>query len=576
MRIFHKFQLTMNKRKKRFFTLDEIRNFIKNLETKTKRMPELIGFRSEDVCKNFKNLITMCNSLSIIFLQYNLIHETLSFLKKAAEADTALCKYGNLLDRLWQGRLVTYNNLAFLYHKVGQYKDCLKFLYEAQSLMVTIKEAGGISNCDIFIASNLLTFVALWKIRRYKEASGYLEKSAQMINSVIKGEKPSKLSKLCTQNLFGIVIMSHAGLSVKLEGSYDKAIGMLKDGLRNFSGEDVTVRALITDLIKELQKNRASTQSFLSEHSFDFKPEAIDFDKNSYIFPEINSDIFGKPVKKDKDWLVSKEFEHILFIATFLPFISPKTPLIRTSELEFEQSKTKIYVDTEDSDKNTDNNEDIPVSLTNIPRPYAQLMNNIVSKRKIPQPEVRFSSKISSGRGIKSTPRTRESERGVMRSWWDDSKFISKIKQATKEHSKTRLDTSKPRYQSEPRNAAKSGIPRPSTKNHGLPFLDTSIQDPTQRMMYFSPNVNFQRPSLKSRNLGTAREAKDQGKHIMIEFSPGRYREGESIPVELVPVPPKPKHEKKISIKPTLEQEKYASALDYMEDRENVSEYFIL
>lgn len=105
----------------------------------------------------------------------------------------------------------------------------------------------------------------------------------------------------------------------------------------------------------------------------------------------------------------------MLFVATFLPFISPKTPLIRTTDLEFEKSKTRIVIDTEEIDSSEDETE-MPISLANISRPYAQLMNNIISKRKMGPDLAAFSSKISPPRGIKSTPRTRESERSGMRS----------------------------------------------------------------------------------------------------------------------------------------------------------------
>lgn len=92
-------------------------------------------------------------------------------------------------------------------------------------------------------------------------------------------------------------------------------------------------------------------------------------------------------------------------------------------------------------------------------------------------------------------------------------------------------------------------------------------------MMYYSPNINLQRSNLKSRHVPNIKEAKDQGKHIMIEFSPGRYRDGESIAVDLVPVPPKQKPGKNRSVDPIIDFKNYDSALDYLEDRENFCDF---
>ena len=89
-----------SKRRRKFYTIIEIHNMISSIEQKSKRMPEIIGFRSPDICKNFKDLITLCNSLSIVFIQYDLIQDCLQLLKVAGEADSNLCKHGTVIDRL--------------------------------------------------------------------------------------------------------------------------------------------------------------------------------------------------------------------------------------------------------------------------------------------------------------------------------------------------------------------------------------------------------------------------------------------------------------------------------------------
>ena len=85
--------------KKKYHTIEEVYEIVKKLEVSTKRMPELLGFRSIDIGKSYKKLVSLCNSLSIIFEQYNLYNRSLELLKKASEADKALKRYGNSSDK---------------------------------------------------------------------------------------------------------------------------------------------------------------------------------------------------------------------------------------------------------------------------------------------------------------------------------------------------------------------------------------------------------------------------------------------------------------------------------------------
>ena len=103
--------------KRKYHSIDQVLEIVSKLETSTKRLPELLGFRSTDISKSYKKLITLCNSLSIIFEQYNLHNRALELLRKASEADKGLKRYGSNSDRLWQGSLITSCNLALLFHK---------------------------------------------------------------------------------------------------------------------------------------------------------------------------------------------------------------------------------------------------------------------------------------------------------------------------------------------------------------------------------------------------------------------------------------------------------------------------
>ena len=48
---------------------------------------------------NFRGFISLCTSISIKLLQYDLLQETLSVLIKASEADKLLCEIGNMQDQ---------------------------------------------------------------------------------------------------------------------------------------------------------------------------------------------------------------------------------------------------------------------------------------------------------------------------------------------------------------------------------------------------------------------------------------------------------------------------------------------
>ena len=85
---------------KKYFSINQVFELVRKNELTTKRLPELLGFRSVDIAKSFKKLITLCNSLSIIFEQYNLHNRALELLKKASEADKGLKRYGTGSDRL--------------------------------------------------------------------------------------------------------------------------------------------------------------------------------------------------------------------------------------------------------------------------------------------------------------------------------------------------------------------------------------------------------------------------------------------------------------------------------------------
>lgn len=99
---------------RKFTSIKEALNQVAVLNAKCSPLQLL---NTQHISSAFKTLIARCNSLAIVFLQYKLHNEVLKLLKTAAAADINLYKYGSLMDRLWQGRLVTYNNLVFFFQQ---------------------------------------------------------------------------------------------------------------------------------------------------------------------------------------------------------------------------------------------------------------------------------------------------------------------------------------------------------------------------------------------------------------------------------------------------------------------------
>jgi hypothetical protein len=54
----------------------------------------------------------------------------LDLLKRASVADDALYDKAEYVDRFWLGRLVTFNNFAVLFSKIGDLNSALKFTFD--------------------------------------------------------------------------------------------------------------------------------------------------------------------------------------------------------------------------------------------------------------------------------------------------------------------------------------------------------------------------------------------------------------------------------------------------------------
>lgn len=465
------------KRRRKFHSINEVHSMISHMEQKSKRMPEIIGFRSSDTCKNFKDLLTLCNSLSIVFLQYDLIQDCLQILKSAGEADSNLCKYGTVLDKLWQGRILTYNNLAFLYHKVNQPGDSLKFLYEAHGLAQNIKESGGVAKYDLQVSSNILTFITLWKLKRYQQATTYAELASDNLNAIANGKKSSNFTEENIQNLFSILGIIMAGLAVKTEGSVKKAQLILEDCLSQIDDERHAAKTLLRDQMRELYRMRNMSMSALNASNSEV---SIETHSEDGFLPKIPSEVLNSSLKPNYDWLITKDFETIFFITCFVPFISPNTPMIKTADLESARGKIE-----EEELLDTSN------PIKELPQEFESELESSIGL-----PRLRGFSKFKKVSMSKMTAYRKQSA-------------VDKSPPRSQAWYEKRVDS---RFPSEPRGSRYSNRPI-------LPRLNTPYKGEV--------------PSRGYENVKRPKEYRNQ--HIMLEFNP---MSGDDIPVELIPMPP--------------------------------------
>lgn len=154
------------------YSVEEAKDIVNRLFVNCKRL-NTVG-TARVLVEESKHLITLCNSLSVMFMEYTLLEEASYVVNIAGEADKFIDEFGNYIERSWQGRLLCYTNISCFYYLKGNYHHCLAALYRAQELSIFISEGSEPPNSDILLAASLLTFIALWKISEFAESRKYL------------------------------------------------------------------------------------------------------------------------------------------------------------------------------------------------------------------------------------------------------------------------------------------------------------------------------------------------------------------------------------------------------------------
>lgn len=225
----------------------------------------------------------------------------------------------------------------------------MKLLLQAESFLISLTESNLVPQVDIELSVNMLTFATLWKVKKFKEASIYLERSAKLINEVITAKRASKISKASSNNLYGIIVMGLAALKCIVEEDTKNAIKMCKDAAKQLDANDNLCKPLILDLANFINEHKESAFKFPNISHVEFKPGSF----HMFQSQETHNQLPSLRLKNIGDWLITEKYEKILFITTFVPLISSLTPWIDPTELEKAQSRLKSGSLSEGYDKIT-------------------------------------------------------------------------------------------------------------------------------------------------------------------------------------------------------------------------------
>lgn len=303
--------------------------------------------------------------------------------------------------------------------------------------MVLIKESDEYLSADVEICVQMITFVTLWKLKKFPDAKEYLESAASILNKIVQGIIESKMSKNSSQNLYALIVMSLGALKIVVENDVREAVGMCEE-----------------------------CKSQLEENSLCFR-----------LLCEFIGKLTMKGLMKE-DFLVTEIYQKVLFVTTFMPLISPNTPLVKVSELESEQDRSV----------------------------GGEEMNSVNSYKGVSSKERLDTSRVSR-RACKSTPRS-----NLVKPWWESNKIFDKPP-------RTRANDSS--FKSEPRGK----------------HLDKHKYSPALMMPKLPKRLS--RDSFYSEISAAvkAKETKAEEKElIMFEFNPGLETNSGEYQIQLVPL----------------------------------------
>lgn len=281
-------------------TLSQVLSDVDNLDKKCKRIAQLLGYRSSEIPKTYRQFISLCNSLSIVFLQFNLNQHSFNVLNRAVQCDVSMFFEGSIEDRTWYGRALLYCNLGYLMMQINDVPSSLKFLYDAESLILEIREMSAEIDHnleDLTLAHASLTFAILCKIGRVSSAHKYLDIAVNQYNEIARKTRSSRLNKTGIANLYCLLIPAVRILHSHREKKMILAAEVAREVLLKVNEVDVAGALLLEKYVNTADEGL--------------------------------------------EMINSEEYRNILFVTSFFPFITNTTPVIDFEELMFEQEQSR-------------------------------------------------------------------------------------------------------------------------------------------------------------------------------------------------------------------------------------------
>jgi hypothetical protein len=199
------------------------------------------------------------------------------------------------LQKAWKGRVLLYLNTGFFMVVIGDYPSSLKFLYDAESLIMECRPESNITK-DLVLAHSFVSALAFFRDRKYESAEKHVEAVSEEFNEIIRGERPSRYTKAACCNIYCLTTLFLDVLKSKntsLASSTDCKIA-----------------------VKKMRKYGVAALGLLEE-----------FNENPTF---------------DIGWslIVSDKFRKILAATVLFPFIDKATPIVLSSELREAQERS--------------------------------------------------------------------------------------------------------------------------------------------------------------------------------------------------------------------------------------------
>lgn len=186
------------------------------------------------------------------------------------------------------------------------------------------------------LTANFLAFVVLWKTKKFREALKYIKVCTKAVNDLNRSF-PTIFSDKTRLNLIGLIAMSFSSSIATIENDPSQGFEIINECLSQFAHFDIEVKPLMYRLLEKLgecgEKPEEEGESLgdlregLGTPNWDIPGLPREYLEKKELFGE------------QRDLLVTKEFETLLFITAFLSHIDPSTPLIREAELELATSR---------------------------------------------------------------------------------------------------------------------------------------------------------------------------------------------------------------------------------------------